>query len=150
MLYHVINQLLQNVVYGLWMGISGTNAVDCMLSHTFDSGWFKFQKNMDLFFADLSLSSFTINFIKYGIRLSTWNILMTLGQFSKTLIIFVKKLDWTSFKFSAFRQFSQNFVELNKCHQIIKYGQSDVSKCLVCSHILKSIQRELNEKIVKI
>ena len=36
------------------------------------------------------------------------------------------------------------------CYQNIQYEQSDVSKFLVYRHILKSIVKELNEKIAKL
>ena len=44
------------------------------------------------------------------------------------------------------KSFSQSFEELEKCSQNISCGQCDVSKCLVCRHILKLIVKELKEK----
>ena len=52
----------------------------------------------------------------------------------------------TSFKFSALKLFSQSYGELAKCSQNVSGGQYDVSKCLACRHILKSIVKELKEK----
>ena len=45
---------------------------------------------------------------------------------------------------------SNSFVELAHCHQNIPCGQSNVSERLVYGHILKSIVKELDEKIVNI
>ena len=44
---------------------------------------------------------------------------------------------------------SNSFKELAKCHQDIPCGQSDVSNYLAFRHILKSIVKELNEKVAK-
>ena len=57
-----------------------------------------------------------------------------------------KMCQWTSFKFSAIKLFSQTFGELTRCSQSTSCGQCDVSKHLVYGHILKSIVKKLEEK----
>ena len=57
-----------------------------------------------------------------------------------------KMCQWTSFKFSAIKSFSQSFGELTRCCQNTSCGQCEASKCLVHRHILKSIVKKLEEK----
>ena len=64
-----------------------------------------------------------------------------LQNFEKT-----KCANESPFKFSAIKLFSQSFGELTRCSQNMSCGQSEVSKCLVYRHILKSIVKKLEEK----
>ena len=57
---------------------------------------------------------------------------------------------WTSFKFSAIKLFSQSFGELTRCSQNMPCGQCEVSKRLAYRHILKSIVKKLEEKNQKL
>ena len=57
-----------------------------------------------------------------------------------------KTCQWTSFKFSATKLFSQSFGELTRCSKNMSCGQCEVSKCLAYRHILKSIVKKLEEK----
>ena len=53
---------------------------------------------------------------------------------------------WTSFKFSAIKFFSQSFGELTRCSQNMSCGQCKVSKHLAYRYILKSIVNKLEGK----
>ena len=77
---------------------------------------------------------------------------MKLCQFFKSLRkqFLSKNLIELRSSFLHSKSFCQSFGELAKCHQSIPYGQCDVSKYLVYNHILKSIVKELNEKVAKI
>ena len=57
-----------------------------------------------------------------------------------------KMCQWTSFKFSVIKLFSQGFGELTRCSQNMSCGQCEVSKRLVYRHILKSIVKKPEEK----
>ena len=57
-----------------------------------------------------------------------------------------KMCQWTSFKFSVIKLFSQSFGELASCSQNVSCGQCEVSKHLVHRHILQSIMKKLEEK----
>ena len=56
-----------------------------------------------------------------------------------------KMCQWTSFKFSAIKLFSQCFGELTRCTQNMSCGQCEVSKHLAYRYILKSIVKKLEE-----
>ena len=57
-----------------------------------------------------------------------------------------KMCQWTSFKFSAIKLFSQSFGELTRCSQNMSCGQCEVSKHLAYRHILNQLWRNWKRK----
>ena len=53
---------------------------------------------------------------------------------------------WTSFKFSVIKLFSQRFGELTMCSQNMSCGQCEATNCQVYRPTLKSIVKKLEEK----
>ena len=75
--------------------------------------------------------------------------------FDYTLPILQKRWEnemcqWTSFKLSAIKLFSQSFGELTRCSQNMLCGQCEVSKCLAYRHILKIYCEETGREKPKI
>ena len=109
----------------------------------------KFRKNW-IFGFSLPVSSQLI--LKYAYALDILiphNVHMTYFDYTLPILQNFEKTkcaNGTSFKFSAFKLFSQSFGELTRCSQNMSCGQCEVSKCLAYRHILKSIVRKLEEK----
>ena len=92
-----------------------------MWTDKLDLSWFKFQKNSHNFCLFTFNSQLILNMpthqihVFWYIRLSTWNILMSLCKFSKTFwkIIECRKFEWSSIKVFWQKLFSQNFEEFS-------------------------------------